>query len=202
MAGGSGPAQNLAGLLDLVPLVGGELGEPVAHLLGDAGEGADLGGEVIDHVVGGADRLGGLPVGAQAGDVLLEGGQVGRVGSVEAAAGALEADRAGATTGLDVGRFGAVAERHRHRGPLVGGGTGERRRIARGVDGQRPDRADGLLFALEADRVVAHRGGHGDVVHEFFEHVDRNPGIGVPLGVGIAQCVWAVSYTHLTLPTI
>jgi len=27
----------------------------VAHLLGDAGEGADLGGEVIDHVVGGAE---------------------------------------------------------------------------------------------------------------------------------------------------
>ena len=141
-------------------------------------------------VVGGADRAGGFPVGAQVGDVLFQGGQVGGVGPVEAAAGALEADRAGTAAGGDVGRFGAVAERDGDRGPLVGGGTGERGGVSVGVGGQRSDGADGLLFAFEADPVVAHGGGHRDVIHELFEHVDRYSGVGVALGVGVAQCVW------------
>src|SRR5207344_2247075 len=87
-------------MLDLVAFARGQCVEPAAHRVGDIGEGVDLRGEVVDDVVGGADRRGGLPVGAQGGDVLFEGGQVGRVGAVEAAAGALEADRAGAAAGF------------------------------------------------------------------------------------------------------
>jgi hypothetical protein len=41
-------------------------------------------------------------------------------------------------------------------------------------------------FAFEPDRVVAHRGGHRDVVHELAQHVDRDSGIGVALGVAVA----------------
>ena len=119
----------------------------------------------------------------------FQGWQVGRVGPVEPAAGALEADRAGAAAGLDVGRFGAVAEWHRDRCPLVGGRAGERRGVARGVGGQRADGADGLLLALEADPVIAHGGGHRYVVHELFEHVNGHSGVGVPLGVRMAQRV-------------
>ena len=79
------------------------------HLLGNPGERVDLGGDVGQHVVGGADRAGGFPVGTQVGDVLFQGGQVGGVGPVEAAAGALEADRAALAAGLDVARPDAFA---------------------------------------------------------------------------------------------
>ena len=34
------------------------------------------------------------------------------------------------------------------------------------------------------------RGGDGDVIHELLEHVDRYSGVGVSLGVAVAQCVW------------
>ena len=54
-----------------------------------------------------------------------------------------------------------------------------------------PDGADGLLFAFEADPVVPHGGGHRDVIHQLFEHVDGYSGVGVALGVGMAQCVWS-----------
>jgi hypothetical protein len=129
----------------------GDAGWLAAHRLGHSGERADLRGQAGQHVIGGVHRLGGFPVGAQAGDVLFEGGQVGGVGPVEAAPGALEADRAGAAAGFDVGGLGAVAERHRHRCSLVGGRAGEWRGVAGGVGGQQADRADGLLLALEAD---------------------------------------------------
>jgi hypothetical protein len=37
--------------------------------------------------------------------------------------------------------------------------------------------------------VVAHRGLDRAVIHELFEYVHRNAGVGVPLGVGVAECV-------------
>ena len=61
-------------------------------------------------------------------------------------------------TGFDVGRFGAVAERDRHRCPVVGQWVGEQARVALGVHGQGSDGADGLLLAFVGDRVVAERG--------------------------------------------
>jgi len=70
---GPDPAQQAAGLFDLGAFVGSEFGQPVAHAVGDRGEGVDLRGEVFCHVVGGADRAGGFQVGAEAGDVLLQG---------------------------------------------------------------------------------------------------------------------------------
>lgn len=65
---------------------------------------------VGDLVAGAADAgvhgLGGFAVGAQFVEVLLDGGEVGGVGAVEAAAGALEADRARGSAG-DVAGFSA-----------------------------------------------------------------------------------------------
>jgi hypothetical protein len=98
-------------VLDFLAFGGRKSVEPLAHLVGDVSEGVDLGGQARGDVGSGADREGGFPVGAQAGDVLFEGGQVGRVGPVEAAAGALEADRSRAAAGVDVGWLGAVPER-------------------------------------------------------------------------------------------
>ena len=118
MPGGPRPAQEAAGFLDLGTLLVAEFCQATAHPLGHPGEGVDLAGEVGDHVVGCFHRQGGLPVGPQAGNVLLEGREVGGVGSVEAAAGALEADGTGTAAGSHVGRLGAVAERDRHRRPL------------------------------------------------------------------------------------
>src|SRR5664280_773828 len=73
----------------------------------DAGVPVDVLKELMDHVAV-ATTMGYYSVGLKRKQQAIRS-----VGSVEAAAGALEADRAGATTGLDVGRFGAVAERHR-----------------------------------------------------------------------------------------
>src|SRR6478609_4233430 len=101
---------------------------------------------------------GGLPVGLKRVDVLFEGGMIRGVRAIEAAARALESDRAGTATGFDVGWFGAVAERDRHRCPFVGQRVGKRGRVARGVYGQGSDGADGLLLAFVGDRVVAKRG--------------------------------------------
>ena len=154
-----------------------------------AGERVDLGAHVDDHVVGGAHRLGGLPVGLKRVDVLFEGGKRRGIRAVEAAAGALESDGAGSAAGFDVGRLGAVAERDGHRGPLVGQWVGERRRVALGIDGQGSDSADGLLLALMGDRVVPHRGFDRGMVEQVFEHVDGHAGIGVALGVGMPQHV-------------
>jgi len=99
-------------------------------------------------LVGGPHGSGGLPVGLKRVDVFFKRGKIGGVRAIEAAAGALESDRAGTATGFDVGRFGAVAERDRHRGPLVGQRVGKRLRVARGVYGQGSDGTDGLLLAF------------------------------------------------------
>ena len=93
------------------------------------------------------------------------------------------------TPGFHIGRLGAVAERDRHRRPLVGQGIGERGGIAAGVEGQRADGADGLGLAFQADRVIAHGGLHGAMVEELFEHIHGDPGIGVTLSVGVAKGV-------------
>jgi hypothetical protein len=74
----------------------------------------DFGGEVVDDEVGGVDGLCCFPVGLQRSDVILNCWNVGRVGSVEAASGALEADGACLAAGFDVGGFGAVAVRDGH----------------------------------------------------------------------------------------
>ena len=90
--------------------------------------------------------------------MFFDRGKIGGIGAIKAAARALESYRAGTAAGFDVGRFSAVAERHRHRGPFVGQWVSERARVARGVYGQGPDGADGLLLAFMGHRVVAQRG--------------------------------------------
>ena len=65
-------------------------------------------------------------------------GRYGGIRAIEAAACALESDRAGTATGFDVGRFGAVAERDRYRCPFVGQRVGERARVARASTARDP----------------------------------------------------------------
>ena len=62
-------------------------------------------------------------------------------------------------------------------------------RVAVAIDSERADGSDGIGLAFEADLVVAHRGADRLVVHEFFEHVDRCAGVGMPLGVGVSERV-------------
>jgi len=116
---------------------GGELGPDLGD---DVLEGVDLVGEVAHDERGDVQGPRGLAVGFECPDVVLDCGEEGWVGSVEAAAGALEPDRALAAAGLDVGWFGAVAERHGDRAGFVGG----RRRCRRGL-------------AVAVDDVFAHR---------------------------------------------
>jgi len=85
-------------------------------------EGGDLFVEVADDERVDVHRGGGFPVGPKRSEVLFDGGKVGRVRAVEAAASALEPDRAGFPAGFDVAGFAAVAERHGHGLQFVGGG--------------------------------------------------------------------------------
>ena len=48
---------------------------------------------------------------------------------------------------------------------------------------------DCLAAAVLADPVIAQRGGHVAVVHQVAEHVGSDPGISVPLGVGMPVAV-------------
>lgn len=107
-------------MFDLGAFIRGEAVQGVAHRGGDLVEGGDLFVEVAGDEAADVHRGGGFAVGLQRGDVVFDGGQVGRVGAVEAASGALEPDRAGFAAGLDVAGLAAVAERHRHGLQFVG----------------------------------------------------------------------------------
>ncbi|MDT3727648.1 hypothetical protein ROS62_23300 [Streptomyces sp. DSM 41972] len=132
--GGAGFAQDPCGFFDLGLLVGGELGELFVHLFGDFGVCVDLVGEVAGDEAGGVQRVSGLAVGAQLVEVFFDGGQLGGVGAIEAAAGALEAQRAALAAGFDVGRLGAVAVGNGHGSCLVGGGRGHGRWMTGAID--------------------------------------------------------------------
>jgi len=88
--GSAGFAQDPAGLFDLGAFVGWQGVQRVAHGGGDLAEGGDLFVEVTHDERVDVHRGGVLAVGLERGEVFFDGGQVGRVGAVEAAAGALE----------------------------------------------------------------------------------------------------------------
>jgi hypothetical protein len=95
----------------VVAFVVGHRGELGADAGDDVLEGVDLVGEVSRDELGDVQGSRGFAVCLECPDVVLDCGEEGGVGSVEAAAGALKPDRALAAAGFDVGRFGAVAER-------------------------------------------------------------------------------------------
>ncbi len=146
----SGPAQDGAGFFEFGAFVGRHGGEVPVHAGDDLFEGSDLGGEGGDDELGRVHREGGFAVCAQFVDVLFDGGQVGGVGAVEAAAGALEADRAGAAAGFDVAGFGAAAVGDGDLAQLVGsGGGGGGLSVA--VDDVGAEGGDGGLLSLQGD---------------------------------------------------
>jgi hypothetical protein len=156
----------------------------VVHRRGDLAEGGDLFVEVAHDEGVDVHGGGGFPVGLERGEVFFDGRQVGRVGAVEAAAGALEPDRAGFAAGLDVAGFAAVAERHRHRPELVGRhGSGYGWGAGPVVD-IAAHHLDGFPLALQGHRVVPLGGADVAMIHQLFEHLDRDAGISVALGVG------------------
>ena len=113
----SGSANNVDGVEDFGSFGRFQVAEVVFHAayqptdavdLRVAGGGLDAGPFV--ELGGGGDAF---PVRQQLVEVGAEFGEVGDVGAEVAAAGAAEPERAGTAAGLDVGRFGAVAERHR-----------------------------------------------------------------------------------------
>ena len=164
---------------------GDELPDPGDFLLGRDGFGAcplvDLGrGE---HAFAVAEQV--VEVGVQV-------GQVGDVGAEVAAAGAAEPVGAGIPAGLHVGRLGAGAERNRDLADRAAGVLGVQQRlgfppdaVAVPVELQRGDLVDGIAATAVPDGVVAAGGIEAAMVHQRGEHVDRDPGVGVPLGVGV-----------------
>src|SRR5439155_4099127 len=161
--------------------------DPGDLLLGGGGVGA---GPLIDAVDGGGEPF----PGAQ--QVIEVGGQVGEVGDVGAevvAAGAAEPDRAGAAAGLDVGRLGAAAIRDGDLADRITGVRGFQQSggvapdpVAVPVEAERGHLVDRLAAAVFANPVVAAGDVQVPVIKELGQHVDRHPGVGVPLGVGVA----------------
>jgi hypothetical protein len=94
--------------------------------------------------------------------------------------------------GLDVGRLGAHAERDgdladAHAGVLVGeqpGDAGEDA-LPGGVELVAGDLVDGGAQPVLGDPVVAGGGARRAVRHQLAQHVGLDPGISVPLGVGV-----------------
>src|ERR1019366_8696231 len=147
----------------------------------------------IDAVDGGGQAL----AGAQ--EVVEVGGQAGQVGDVGAevvAACAAEPDGAGTAAGLNVGRLGAGAVGDGGLADPVACVPGFQERagvtpdaVAVPVELHGGDLVDGLAAAGFADPVVPLGCIHDLVVHQLAEHVDRDAGIGVTLGVGVPVAV-------------
>jgi hypothetical protein len=158
-------------------------------LLGGSGVGA---GPFVDPV----DSRGQPFAGAQqVFQVGLQVGQEGDVGAEVVAAGAAVSDWAGAATGFDVGRFGADAERYGDLTDGAAGVLGVQQRlglppdaVAVAVETERGDGVDGGAAAVLADAVVAPGYREASVVEQLGQDVDRNPGVGVALGVAV-PCV-------------
>ena len=140
--------------------------------------------------VGGGEQP--FAVAQQVVEVGVQVGQVGDVGAEVVAAGAAEPVGAGVAAGLDVGRFGAHAERDDDLADGAAGVFGVQQRlgvppdaVAVPVELHRGDAVDGLAAAGFADPVVAAGGVELAVVHQLAQHVDGNTGVGVALGVGV-----------------
>lgn len=122
----------------------------------------------------GVHGLGCFAVGAQFVDVLFDRREVGGVGAVEAAAGALETDGAGAACGFDVAGFGAAAVGDGDGAQFVGGvGAGAGSAVV--VDDVGGELGDGVAFSFQGDGVVALGGADGLVVHQFAQDVEGVP---------------------------
>ncbi|WP_254651125.1 hypothetical protein [Streptomyces sp. GbtcB7] len=138
--------------------------------VGDLLEGGDLGGEGGEGEFGGVHGLGCFAVGAQFVDVLFDRRKVGGVGAVEAAAGALEADGAGAACGFDVAGFGAASVGDGDGAQFVGGlGAGAGSAVV--VNDVGGELGDGVAFSFQGDGVVALGGADGLVIHQFAQDV-------------------------------
>ena len=146
-------------------------------------------GPLIDPVDAGGQPL----AGAQ--QVVEIAGQVRKVGDVGAevvAAGAAEPDRAGTPSGLDVGRLGAGPVGDGDRPDGVAGALAVEQGqgippdpVAVPVELHRGHLVDGFAATGLADAVVPFGRVHRLVVHQLAEHVDADPGVSVPLRVGV-----------------
>jgi len=193
---GAGAPDGRHGLFDLVSVV--------------AGQGVEFGGDSVDQPAHAGDFLGRwhrfgprpvvdigcsdepFAVTEEVVQVGLEVGEVGDVGAEVVAADAPESVGASVAACFDVGRFGAHPERdddfadrpadvfavEQCFGLLPGA-------VAVPVELQRGHPVDGFASAFFADPVVPLCDVKLLVVHEFSEHVGRDPGVGVPLGVAV-----------------
>lgn len=91
--------------------------------------------------------------------------------------------------GLDVAGFAAPAVRDGDGLTFVGQDVAVAAGVAVPVDGQLGDRLDGFAFPLRGDLEVAHGGVDFAMVHQLAQAVNRDAGVGVPLGVGVPQPV-------------
>ena len=164
--------------------------DPGDFLLGRGGVDA---GPVVDSVDGGGQPFAGAQ---QIIEVCLQVGQVGNVGAEVVAARAAVPDRAGSSAGFDVGRFGAGAVGDGDLADGVAGAFGFQQHprvapdpVAVPVEAERGDGVDGGAAAVFADAVVAAGHGEAAVIEQFGQHVDRNPGVGVSLGVGVTIAI-------------
>ena len=111
---------------------------------------------------------------------------MGDVGAEVVAAGAAEPQGAGFPAGLDVGWFAARAERDSNLADRVPGVLGVQQHrsippdpVAVPVELHRGDLVDRLAAAALANPVVAFGDVEGGVIHQFAEHIDGDPGVGV-----------------------
>ena len=184
------------GVADDGTLVVAELGDVTVDLGDEVPDAGDL---LLRRRGGGTGPLidpghGGEPFpGAE--QVIEVGGQVRQVGHVGAevvAAGAAEPDRAGAAAGRDIGGLGAGAVGDGDLPDGVPGMLGIEQgagvtpeRVAVPVEAHRGDLVNGGAAPVLPDPVIAAGLVQVLVVHELGEHVDRDAGVSVPLGVGM-----------------
>ncbi len=190
-------ADDLDGFVDAGTLVGVEVIEAGVDTSDQGAYAFDLllrggrlgAGPVVE--LGGGEKA--FPAAQQIVEVGLQVGQVGDVGAEMVAAGATEPEWAGAASGLDIGRLGADPEGHCHLAEGAPGVLGVEQLlgltpdvIAVAVEHERGDPFDGLAAAGLADVVVALGRIKLAMVHQFTQHVDGDPGIGVALSEAVA----------------
>src|SRR5271166_2212458 len=159
-------------------------------LVGGGGVGA---GPVVDPVDGGGQPF---PGAQQIVEVCLQVGQERDVGAEVVAAHAPEPDRAGPAAGFDVRRLGASAVGHGDLTHGVASTFGLQQHVcltpdpvAVPVEAERGDGVDGGAAAVFADAVVAPGHGVTAVIEQFGQHVDRDPGVSVSLGITVPVAV-------------
>ena len=164
--------------------------DPGDFLVGGGGVGA---GPVVDSVDGGGQSF---PGAQQIVEVCLQVGQERDVGAEVIAADAAETDRAGPAAGLDVGRFGAGAVGDGDLADGVAGAFGFQQQVritpdpvAVPVETECGDPVDGRAATVLTDAVVAPGHGIAAVIEQFGQHVDRDTGISVSLGIAVPVAV-------------